>query len=121
MEKKKILVIDDEPIIREVMIFRLESMGYDVFFAEDGQEGLDAVKAKKPDLVLLDLKMPTLNGDEVAKHIKSNDEIKNIPVILITASVDSVTEIVSECGADDYLIKPFDSDVFEEKVRNFLA
>ncbi|MBU0682675.1 MAG: response regulator, partial [Candidatus Omnitrophica bacterium] len=83
---KKIMVIDDELDILEVLTFRLSKAGYEIISAVDGQEALDLLTETIPDLILLDLRLPKIDGYEVCRRIKTSDELKEIPVILLTAS-----------------------------------
>lgn len=111
MDKKTILIVDDEPDILRLTSLRLKKLGFDVITAVDGKQALDVIRNEKPDLVLLDLALPLLNGDEVCKRIKKDEKVKHIPIILFTAHSDTMTaEKAKEFGADDYIIKPFDPD-----------
>ena len=117
----KILVVDDEPDILRVVIFRLKKLGYEVLTASDGKEGLDLIKSKRPDLVLLDFRLPTIDGLEITRRVKADDELKNIPIILLTAS--STVEIskkAEEANADDCITKPFEPEELLAKVKSFL-
>ena len=103
---KKILVVDDEPDILKIVIFRLEKIGYEVDQAADGEEALGLIKDKKPDVVLLDIMMPKLNGLDVLAQMKKDAEMKKIPVIILTALIQDLTKVKSLMGgADDYLMK----------------
>jgi len=118
---KRILIVDDEPGILKVVEFRLKKMGYEVIVAVDGKEGLIRAKEMKPDLVVLDFRMPFLNGDEVCRQIREDENIKGIPVILMTASTQSTTpENLQNMGATDHLLKPFDPDDLLGKIRKCL-
>ncbi len=83
---KKILVVDDEPDLLKVTLLRLKKTGYEVFGCVDGQEALDLARQIMPDLIILDVYLPVINGDDVAKILKKDDELKHIPIILISAS-----------------------------------
>jgi DNA-binding response OmpR family regulator len=105
---KKILIVDDDPIILRLLASRLKNSGYDVVNAIDGESGLKKAIAKKPDLVLLDIIMPGLNGFEVCKRLKENDKTKDIPVIMLTALAGEKDLSKSlEEGADCFITKPF--------------
>ena len=105
---KKILIVDDDPIILRLLASRLKNSGYDVVSAIDGESGLKKAIAKKPDLVLLDIIMPGLNGFEVCKRLKENDKTKDIPVIMLTALAGEKDLSKSlEEGADCFITKPF--------------
>ena len=117
---KKILVVDDESDILSVVKFRLKKEGYEIIEARDGQAALDLVKKEKPDLILLDLRLPVIDGYEVCRRLKSNETLKAIPVIFMTASsAGKVVEKSKEFQADDYIIKPFEPEVLLEKVKKF--
>src|SRR5438876_786656 len=102
-----ILVVDDEPANRELMVALLEPQGYAVLTAEDGQEALDLFANHPPDLVLLDVMMPRLDGVEVCRRLKNNPETRLTPVVLVTA-LSALDDRVRglEAGADDFLAKP---------------
>ena len=103
-----ILIADDDPILVELVKFRLEGAGYDTIVASDGEEAVDSIKSEKPDLVVLDSMMPVIPGHEVLRIIKSDPETKHIPIVMLTArkgEADVVAAIRS--GAADYLTKPF--------------
>lgn len=121
MEQKKILVIDDEPELVKAITIRLKTSGYEVVLAFDGLEGLDKVKEIKPDLVLLDIIMPKMNGYEVCKALKDNPETKDLPVIIFTAS--GQRDLEKKClsmGAKGVIMKPFEAAELLELVNNLL-
>jgi CheY-like chemotaxis protein len=110
--RKKILIVDDEPAILIVSRRRLEANGYEVITAESGKEGIEKAVTCEPDLVLLDIIMPGLDGYEVCRRLKSSEKTREIPVIIFTASSpqDDSGEKAIEFGAVGYLTKPFESD-----------
>ena len=110
--RKKILIVDDEPAILIVSRRRLEANGYEVVTAASGKEGIEKAVTCKPDLVLLDIIMPGLDGYEVCRRLKSSEKTREIPVIIFTASSprDDSGEKAIEFGAVGYLTKPFESD-----------
>ena len=117
----KILVVDDEPDILQVVIFRLKKLGHEILTATDGKKGLDLIRSQKPGVVLLDLRLPIIDGLEVCRQVKADDKLKNIPIILVTASSSSeISKKAKEVKADDYITKPFDSDQLLAKVERFL-
>jgi len=119
---KKILVVDDEPDILKIVSFRLGRMGYKIFTAENGQRALEIVRDKKPDLILLDLALPIMDGYEVCRTLKSDEVLKKIPVILLTASqAGRIKEKTKGFKADDYIIKPFEAEELVEKVKKFIG
>jgi len=104
----KVLVIEDHKDTRELLKYNLSSAGFDVAAAEDGQSGLHLAEAFKPEIVLLDLMMPGMDGLEVCRQLKGTAELARIPVIMLTAKGEEVDKIVGlELGADDYVVKPF--------------
>ena len=104
---KKILIVDDEPDLFKIISFRLIKMGYEILdIVSTGQDALDLLKEKTPDLIILDLLMPRLNGYEVCRQIKSNSRLSHIPVIIFTAcNKYDVLQKADEAGADDCLFK----------------
>jgi two-component system alkaline phosphatase synthesis response regulator PhoP len=118
---KKVLVIDDELSVRKLVAFILRKKGFEVITANDGQEGLNLAYEKKPDLIILDLRLPVMDGVEVGKQLKESEQLCHIPVVLITASVDNIDEKARECMADGYFLKPFDYQELVRKVEQLLA
>ncbi len=101
----KILVVDDEASIVTMLAYNLKKEGYDVVTAEDGEVALEKFESEKPDLLLLDIMMPKMDGYEVCRKIR---EKSNVPIIMLTARADEVDKVVGlEMGADDYVTKPF--------------
>jgi putative two-component system response regulator len=108
--RPKVLVVDDKQSNRELLQGRLEDLGYDVREAKDGIEALDAVAADEPDLILLDVDMPRLDGIAVCERLKAHPVHRMIPIVILTASSDRDTKLRGlAAGADDYLSKPFDA------------
>lgn len=104
----KVVVVEDEPDIANLLAFHLKSNGYDCFVARDGKKGLMLAQAERPDLVLLDLMLPGMSGTDICKALKGATETSHIPIIMLTARGDEVDRILGfELGADDYVIKPF--------------
>ncbi|MBR3512476.1 MAG: response regulator transcription factor [Clostridia bacterium] len=107
-EKKTILVVDDEQAIRELLVFNLEKEGYKTLEAVDGLAAVDMAINEKPDLILLDVMIPKLDGISVCKKIRYALNISNIPILMISAKDSESDKIVGlEMGADDYITKPF--------------
>jgi len=108
---KKILCIEDESEMIDLMRLILERKGFEFQGANGGQEGLDVVRRDKPDLILLDLMMPGMDGWEVYRQLKADDELKDIPVIVVTAKAQSIDKVLGLhiARVDDYITKPFGS------------
>ena len=117
----RILVSDDNPTNLEVLRVRLNAHGYEVVTAVDGEDALRSARELEPDLVLLDIMMPKLDGISVLKQLKGDTALPFIPVILVTARADT-RDIVGglEAGADDYLAKPFEQAALVARVRSML-
>lgn len=108
MEKKKILIVDDEVHIVELVRVCLEDSDYEIIEAYDGLEALNKAKSEKPDLILLDIMLPKLDGYEVCKALKSAEETREIPVVMLTAKGQEVDKVKGfQSGADSYMTKPF--------------
>ncbi len=121
MERKRILVVDDEIYIVHILEFSLTMEGYTVLTASDGQEALKTIEAERPDLVVLDIMMPSLDGYQVCRKLRQDDQFQNLPVILLSAKGRPVDrEAGLEAGADDYITKPFSPRKLLEKIRELL-
>lgn len=125
-EKKKILLIDDDPDFVEAVKVIIENGGYDVRIAYDGAEGLEAVAQEKPDLIILDVMMPVMNGHEACAKLKADPETAKIPIILLTAVADRVTTStythrdMLESEAEDYMPKPVEPSELLNLVEQWL-
>ncbi|MDD5449400.1 MAG: response regulator [Candidatus Omnitrophica bacterium] len=120
-KKNKILFVDDETDLVTVVTFRLKNAGYEVVTAYDGQEGLDKARSEKPDLIILDLMLPKVNGYKVCKTLKSEDKYKAIPIILFTARAQETDKKMGkEVRADAYIVKPFEPETLLAKIRELL-
>src|ERR1051325_5693935 len=103
-----ILVVDDERDIVELVRYNLTQAGYRVVSAMDGRQAVDMARRERPDLVVLDLMLPTLPGAEVARILKQDEKTRTIPILMLTARGEEVDRVVGfELGADDYVVKPF--------------
>ncbi|MEA2734592.1 MAG: two-component system, OmpR family, alkaline phosphatase synthesis response regulator PhoP [Humisphaera sp.] len=121
MSRCTVLVIDDEKDLLELVRYNLEKEHLDVITASDGQSGLEIGLRHKPDLVLLDLMMPGMNGLEVCKQLRSDPRTKRVPIIMLTAKAAETDKIVGlEMGADDYIVKPFSVRELLARVRAVL-
>ncbi len=121
LDSKNILVVEDDLDIRELMSFNLANEGHQVFEANDGEVGIDKARNNNPDLILLDLMLPGIQGLDVCRIIKSDQETKEIPIIMVTA-LGQEEDIVKglETGADDYITKPFSIKVLIARVNAVL-
>jgi diguanylate cyclase (GGDEF)-like protein len=118
---RKILVVDDEPHIRKILQFLLEQEGFQVTPAENGEVALDKLKSFTPDLILLDVMMPRMDGFTVLQHLRDNFQTSWIPVIMLTAKGESSEKVRGlKGGANDYLTKPFNHDELMLRMRNML-
>lgn len=121
MPKYKILIVDDEPDIVETLSFMLQARNFDVVTASDGLEALSKVKSERPDLVLLDIMMPGMDGYEVCIKLKTDKETKNIPVVMLTARGENEAVIrAHKAGANDYIVKPFTLPTLVNKLNRLL-
>lgn len=108
--RKKILIIEDETALCSVLTLRFQKNGFDVVIANDGADGLTKVRREKPDLVILDLMLPGLPGEEVCKEIRKDLVIYETPIIMLTAKSQQADTIIGKViGADAYITKPFDA------------
>ncbi len=120
-EKLRILLVDDEPHIVKMVGKRLEVEGFELLTATDGEEGLAKAQAEHPDLIILDLMLPKMNGYEVCTLLKQNTRCHAIPIVLFTAKVQEKDERLGmECGANAYIRKPFRSQELVETIRELL-
>ena len=119
---EKILIVEDEEGTRETWQDFFQGSGYDVFEAGDGQQALDMIRMNRPDIVLLDLRLPGMDGYQVCQRLKGDPLTSNIPIIMVTAFLTGASDTVRglEYGADDYLSKPVDLDVLAAKVKSVL-
>ena len=117
----KILIVDDEQDIADLISYNLEKEGYTTIKAYDGGDVLKTVKNQKPDLIILDLMLPRMNGLDICRAIRANPETVQLPIIMLTAKSDEVDKIIGlEIGADDYMTKPFSVKELIARVRTVL-
>ena len=121
-ENKKILIVDDEQDIVETLKFILEANGYECFCAYNGEDGLNFAKEIMPDLIILDVMMPKINGYKISRLLKYDNKYKDIPILMVTARSQEEDKIIGEeTGADEYITKPFNVDDVVEKVKSYLG
>jgi len=119
--RARILVVDDETDIVSTVQYRLKFCDFEVITASNGEEGLDKATNEKPDLILLDINMPIMDGHEMLERLRSNPDIKDMPVIMLTAYSDKRDVAkAAELGIADYVTKPFDFTELMEKISNAL-
>lgn len=122
MAKKKILVVDDELELVKAVEIRLKQADYEVLAANDGQEGLEKAKKEKPDLIVLDLMLPKMDGYKVCGLLKADTRYNKIPIIMFTARAqDSDKKTGEEVGANAYITKPFEHQVLLAKIEELLG
>ena len=118
---KKILIVDDEQDIVESLKFVLESCGYTCYCAYNGEDGLKLAREIVPDLIILDVMMPRINGYKISRLLKFDAKYKNIPILMVTARSQEEDKLIGEeTGADEYITKPFDLDFVVQRVNEYL-
>ena len=118
---KKILIVEDVEFNRDLVVQLLED-DYMILTAADGEAGVELAERERPDLILMDLSLPGVDGWEATRRIKANEALRNIPIIALTAhAMRGDAEKARACGCNDYLSKPIDEDLLFEKLRKFLV
>lgn len=118
MANKTILVVDDEKDLLDLIEYNLKKEGFDVLKAENGEEGIKTAKEHKPDLVLMDIMMPKMDGMEAVEKMRADDELKSIPIIFLTARSDEKTEVEGlNKGGDDYITKPISTTKLISRIK----
>jgi len=118
MAKPKILVIEDERALTDVLSYNLEREGYEVALAHDGQEGLRKAQMQLPDLILLDLMLPKLDGLQVCRELRAGERTRHVPILMLTAKAEETDQVVGfSMGADDYVTKPFSVKVLMQRIK----
>jgi len=121
MAKKRILIVDDYPHFVELLKFRLEAAGYEVMVAFDGHEALAVTRRERPDLIILDIMLPKLNGYKVCRFLKFDQKYKDIPIIMLTSRAKkSDEELGKQTGADEYIYKPYDPVQLLDTIKKYL-
>ncbi len=120
-DQPTILVVDDEEDLRKVLDFNLSNQGYETLLASTGQEALDLARAHVPDLVLLDVMLPDMQGTQVCQRLKQDADTREIPIVMVTARGEEIDRVVGfELGVDDYVVKPFSVRELMLRVRAVL-
>ena len=118
---KKILIVDDEQDIVESLKFVLETADFTCYCAYNGEDGLRLAKELVPDLIILDVMMPKINGFKISRLLKYDAKYKNIPILMVTARTQEEDKLIGEeTGADEYITKPFELDEVVKKVEQYL-
>jgi DNA-binding response OmpR family regulator len=121
MSPKKILIVDDEVDLVETVRFPLEMEGFNILVSYNGEDALSQARKEKPDLILLDLMLPKLDGYKVCRLLKFDERYRNIPILMLTAKTQEKDKALGmETGANEYITKPFDLDKLVEKVKAYL-
>jgi DNA-binding response OmpR family regulator len=119
--QRTILVVEDEAILRDTIVYNLRAEGYEVLTAGDGSTALDTAQRSRPDLVLLDLMLPVMDGLEVCRQLRRRNETSSVPILMLTARAEETDKVVGlELGADDYVTKPFSWRELRARVRALL-
>ncbi len=119
---KKILIVDDEQDIVESLKFVLEVSGYTCYCAYNGEDGLKLAKELMPDLIILDVMMPKINGYKISRLLKYDNKYKDIPIIMLTARSQTEDKLIGEeTGVNEYITKPFELDQIVKKVEEYIG
>jgi DNA-binding response OmpR family regulator len=119
---ESVLIVDDDPVVRRMLQLSFESEGFDVLTAGDGLEGLEMMRSGKPDVVILDIMMPKLDGMKVMNEVNADDDLRGMPVILLSAKATSLdVDLGLKAGASDYVTKPCDPIELVDRVRSLLT
>jgi DNA-binding response OmpR family regulator len=122
MERKKILVVDDQVDLVKTIQFSLELEGYQVLVSYNGEDALNQARKENPNLILLDIMLPKLDGYKVCRLLKFDEKYKHIPILMLTAKAQEKDKVLgTETGADEYITKPFDIDELMGKVKTYLS
>lgn len=118
MAQPRVLIIEDERALTDVLAYNLQREGYDTLVAHDGQEGLRKAQTLLPDLIILDLMLPVLNGLEVCRGLRAGERTRAIPILMLTAKAEETDEVIGfSLGADDYVTKPFSVKILVQRLR----
>ena len=121
MAKTSILIVEDDRSLADVLEYNLKQVGYEVALARDGQDGLNRARAKLPDLIVLDLMLPVVDGLEVCRRLRADPTTTGVLILMLTAKAEEVDQVVGfSVGADDYVTKPFSVKVLIERIKALL-
>ncbi len=120
--KKRILIVEDNPTFQKMLKLRLESNGYNVIAVSDGLEGLNTARKERPDLIILDLMLPGMNGHQIARLLKFDNRFRNIPIIMLTSrDLDEDASLAKQCGADAFIVKTTRAAILLDVIRKLLG
>jgi two-component system phosphate regulon response regulator PhoB len=118
MARTRILIVEDERALADVLVYNLEREGYETLVAYDGQEGLRKAQTLLPDLIILDLMLPILGGLDICRELRSGERTRDIPIVMLTAKAEESDQLVGfSMGADDYVTKPFSVKVLLQRIK----
>src|SRR6266850_3491720 len=118
MSRPRILIIEDERALTDVLSYNLQREGYETVVAHDGQEGLRKAQMQLPDVILLDLMLPGLDGLEVCRELRAGERTRHVPILMLTAKAEETDQVVGfSMGADDYVTKPFSVKVLLQRIK----
>jgi two-component system, OmpR family, phosphate regulon response regulator PhoB len=118
MARPRVLIIEDERALTDVLTYNLQREGYETLVAHDGQEGLRKAQTLLPELIILDLMLPVLNGLEVCRELRGGERTRQIPILMLTAKAEETDQVVGfSLGADDYVTKPFSVKVLVQRIK----
>ena len=121
MPKAKVLIVEDDRALAEVLQYNLNNAGYESLSSTDGQDALNQARLKLPDLVVLDLMIPVIDGLEVCKRLRAAPETRDTPILMLTAKGEETDQVVGfSVGADDYVVKPFSVKILMERIKSLL-
>ncbi|MDB4766690.1 response regulator [bacterium] len=121
MPKTKILVVEDDRSLANVLEYNLTNSGYEVFCAHDGQDGLNQARAKTPDMIILDVMIPVIDGVETCRQLRAEQATRETPIMMLTAKSEETDQLIGfSVGADDYVVKPFSVRVLLERIKSLL-
>ena len=116
---KKLLIVEDDRSLAGVLEYNFNAAGYQVFCAHDGQDGINQARSKQPDVILLDLMIPIVDGVEVCRQLRSESQTRETPIMMLTAKAEETDQLIGfSVGADDYVVKPFSVRVLLERVKS---
>jgi two-component system phosphate regulon response regulator PhoB len=121
MPKTKILIVEDDRSLAEVLEYNLRGAGYEVYCAHDGMDGLNQARSKSPDMIVLDLMIPVIDGIETCRRLRAESRTRETPIMMLTAKAEETDQLIGfSVGADDYVVKPFSVRILLERIKSLL-